>query len=336
MTADIFVPQSKPDQALIGPLQVITWVSSDPDGVYKMLVEGFDLQASDWFFPEGDEKTSLDAYFGFSEKDSWKARKFFRTDDGANIEIRLISVDETTPQVRPEINGVYVGGLSIGFPVLNSDTLEAHLKSIGYPSMVGVKRLEFPNPAGGTYISEETHWVGPENIYFLGVNRPDIFVPVGPVHKAAELGAPAYSAQCVPDCEASVAFYRDIFGYEIRRDMTMTVGSNSGLKLKEGSPERFVQAFAPGSQTGYLVILDHFDDRIDMTPGESKGPPNRGLVMWSFPCKNLVEIHKRAVTAGVKVLQAPAISNSPFLAGRETLILEDPSGYPVELYKNNA
>lgn len=332
MTQDIFVPESKPEDALAGQLNTITYVTSSPDEVTKALVEGLGLQSTRWLSPEAENKAPLNDYLGFANDESWKACLFFRNDQGANIRIRVIHVSDQTPQVRPELHGNYLGGATIGFPMKNTEAREAKMASAGFPSSVGVKRLEFSSPTGETYISEEVHFPAPENIYLLGVNRPDIFVPVGPIQEDAEIGAAAYSAICVADSEATKDFYGNVLGYEFRRDMSMPVGPGSGLGQTEGSAERFIQAFAPGSSTGYLVFLDHSEDRITLDPPPSFGPISRGLTMWSFPTDNIDEVHRRAVAANVDILHGPTVIESPFLPRTKTLLMRDPGGCPIEVF----
>lgn len=332
MTADIFVAQSSPDDALVGPLKTITYVTSDAAGTHALFTNGMDMKASDWFVPAGEDKARLSAYFGLAADEDWKARTYSGSGAGENIQIRVLLVDESHPQVRPQINGAYLGGLSIGYPMADTDAREAQMTKAGFPSIIGVKRLEFASPSGDTYVSEEVHFTGPENIYILGVKRPDIFVPVGPIDADANTAGPAYSAICVDDCDAAKGFYANVLGYEFRRDMAMKVGGNSGLDLREGSDERFIQAFAPGASTGYLVFLDHGDDRRVLDPKPNFGPPSRGLTMWSFPSKDLAQVHKRALAHGTQVISGPSNSGSPFLPSTETLVLRDPSGYPVEIY----
>ena len=331
--SDIFVAESSPEDALVGPLNVITYVTSDPEQATKLLTEGLKLKASDWYHPEGETKKAQSSYFGIDDGEDWKACTFYRDDNGANMQVRLIAVGDTNPQIRPAIDGSYVGGLSIGFPLVNTEGHEERLTALGFPSVVGVKSLEFSSPTGEKYVSQEVHFPGPENIYILGVKRPEIFVPVGPLNDEDQIGAPAYSAQCVADCDATMEFYRDILGYEIRRDMSMSVGNNSGLLLREGSDERFIQAFAPGSSSGYLVFLDHGDDRKIAETNGHFGPPNRGVAMWSFPSDNLKEVRARALAGNVKILNDIAEIDSPFIGKQKTIVLADPGGYPLEIYQ---
>lgn len=332
--SDIFVAKSQSAEARVGPLHTITFVTSSEASIKTLLCDGMEMSSSDWYVPPIDKKAELDAYFGFSESDNWKVCSFFRTDDGANIQVRVIVIEAETPRIRPKAEGAFLGGLSIGFPLRNSDAREEKLRALGFPSVVGVKKMEFCSPEGEKYVSEEVHFVGPENLYALAVKRPDAFVPVGPLSEKADIGAPAYSAQCVKDCDAAIAFYRDVLGYEIRRDMTMKVGEKSGLKLRKGSDERFVQAFAPGSSSGYLVFLDHHQDRKLGDKLDNFGPPHRGLTMWSFPCKDIVDIDARAQCAGVKVLKPIAKNFSPFLPDSTSILLEDPNGFPIEIFQS--
>jgi len=332
MSADIFVAQSRKKDALVGPLSTITYVTADPDAAYRLLVDGMGLEASEWFVPTEFERPELDAYFGFETSDEWKMRRFFRSDDGQNIDVRLIAVDENKIQCRPEIDGTYLGGLSIGFPLSNSDAREARMRDLGFPSVVGVKRLKFSSPSGEKYTSEEVHFTGPDNVYVLAVKRPDIFVPVGPLNEEDEIGAPAYSAICVDDCDASIEFYRGILGYEIRRDLSMEVGDNSGLKLRKGSQERFVQAFAPGANSGYLVLLNHGEDAKRTKDVDNFGPPTRGLSMWSFPTENITKVLERAKAGNVKIRRPLMSIKIPFRSETDVVVLEGPSGFPVEVY----
>lgn len=332
MTTDIFIPQSKPEDALVGPLNTITYVTSDEDAVSKIFIDGLGMTSSSWYAPVGEEKSVLDAYLGFKESDEWKTCRFYREDEANNIQVRVISVDDQKPLVRPELHGNYLGGATVGFPMSNTTDREKQMTSIGFPSSVGVKRLEFSSPTGETYVSEEVHFPAPENVYVLGVKRPDIFVQVGPVDEVSQIGGPAYSALCIPDSEAAISFYRDVLGYEIRRDMATTVGPRSGLGQEEGSAERFMQAFAPGSSTGYLVFLDHEKDKIECEPSPYLGPISRGISMWSFATRDIAEVHRRAVEANATIVHSPQIIESPFLPKTETMLLRDPGGYPIEIY----
>lgn len=65
MSGDIFVPSSKPEDALVGPLHTITYITADKSALQQMLCDGMDLERSDWLTPTADERQQLDSYFGF-------------------------------------------------------------------------------------------------------------------------------------------------------------------------------------------------------------------------------------------------------------------------------
>jgi len=297
MSADIFVPTSNPEDALVSALHTITYVTADPQGLERMLSQGMDLECSAWVEPSEAERKSLNPYFGFAPEDRWQTCTFYRRGDVANIQIRAICVTEDKPMTRPEIDGRYFGGATIGFPMFNIAEREKTMASAGIESSVGLKELEFTNAEGQTYVSSEIHFLGTENIFIMGVQRPDIFIQVGTIDPDTDIGAPAYSARCVKGLEEVKQFFDQVLGYEIRRDMAMTVGPNSGLRLAEGMPERFVQGFAPGSSSGYVVFMEHGGMGIP-TPAPSVGPPNRGVVMWSFATNSFDEVYARAQAAG--------------------------------------
>ncbi|MEE4349129.1 MAG: VOC family protein [Pacificimonas sp.] len=331
MSADIFVPESRPEDWDVGPLHLITLVTADPKGMARMLTEGFGLE-SDGFVPVA---ASAAAYLGMPEGAALQGALFTRHGDPGNVRLRVLAVSEECPQVRPAIDGTYVGGLSVGFPMADLHRRHDDLAGKGITSTIGVKEMEFQSPQGETYVSAEAHFTGPENLFFLGVSRPDVFVPVGPIDPKTGIGAPAYSARCVRHSEGVVGFLRDVLGLEIRRDATFAVGERSGLRLQEGSPERFVQAFAPGAATGYLVILDHFEATKD-SPAARLGPASRGLAMWTLPTSDLGAVYARVSAAtGATVLRAPGVHGSPFLPeGVRSLIVEDPGGFPIELFES--
>ncbi len=332
MTADIFVPQSTPDDAIVGPLHTVTYVTSDKQAVEKIFLEGYGLDSSGWTKPSGDEIANHNKYLGFEANHSWEACVFYKSGEGANVQIRVIAIDHETPQVRPAYDGLYTGGATMSFPINDLYAHEKHMASIGVESTIGVKEMEFTSPTGETYVSAEIVYKAPDNIFVMGVVRPDIFIPVGPVDPATGMGGSAYSARCITAADETVAFFRDVLGFEIRRDVEFTVGDKSALLMPEGTTERFIQAFAPGSASGYLVLMDH-KAATKPSPTASYGPPNRGIAMWSFPTKNLDDVHQRAVAAGIAVVQSPAEYGSPSLSGGRSMILKDPDGFLIEIFE---
>ncbi len=325
MADDVFAPRSSADDARTGPLHTVTFVTADPASAERFFATGLGLEAS--------EAVTLDngqcRYLGVAA--GTRAQRFWLPSAGRESQIRALYVDTDTPQIRAGIDGRYVGGLSIGFPMTDLSARETIVNEAGFESVVGVKQIEFTSPDGVTYVSEEIHFIAPENTYVLGVKRPAGFRTVGPLDAAKGIGAPAYSAQCLADADAAIPFYRDVLGYEIRRDVDLTVAEPSGLNLAAGMKERFIQAFAPGATTGYLVFLDHYQANL-APPVHYIGPPARGVAMWSFPGRDLDDLVRRARDFGAAILREPDNYSSPFIDGLSAMI-EAPGGYPVEVFE---
>lgn len=331
MSQDIFIPESALEDALVEQLHTVTYVTAEKERVETLFREGYQLNSSGWEIPKGEEAQQLSDYFGFDHQ-SWEMACFLKEGEGKNVQVRVLYSAEPAPLVREEYNGFITGGATLSFPKPDLYEHEKRMKALGFNSTMGVKEMEFQSPTGEVYISAEIIYLAPENIYVMGVKRPDIFVPVGPMDPSNGVGGGAYSARCVEDADAVNAFLQNVLGFEIRRDVVFEIGEKSALLLPEGATERFIQAFAPGSSTGYVVVMDHGKDNKP-SRALTYGPPSRGLGMWSFKTKNIDEVFARAQSAGLKVLQEPTSLNSPFLGCSKVMLMHDPSGFPIEVFE---
>lgn len=331
MAEDIFVPKSKPGDALVGPLHTVTYVTSSGDDVERIFTQGYGLDAVERSEPRDGELRSLNAYLGFEPEHGWSATAYAMAGAGRNVQIRALALHQDTPLVRPTYEGLYKGGATMSFPIADLRAHERRMAKLGVESTMGVKELEFTSPEGETYVSAEIVYKAPDNVFVMGVTRPSVFVPVGPLDPETGIGGPAYSARCVSEADATLDFFTEVLGYEVRRDMALAVEGPSAINLPEGTEERFMQAFAPGAATGYAIFMDHGEATKKAV--ENFGPPNRGIVMWSFPTRDLDEVHARAQRAGSDIVHAPERRASPFLPAGRTLLLRDPDGFPIELFE---
>lgn len=331
MSQDIFVPQSKPEDALVEQLHTVTYVTSDKEAVQRAFELGYELEFSGWHAPEGGELVRLREYFCFPENSPFEIGLFHKSGAGKNVQVRVIATDTSIPQVRTEYDGLITSGATISFPKLDLYAHEKKMLEAGFESTIGVKEMEFQSPTGEVYISAETIFYGPENSYLLAVKRPDIFVPVGPVDQNTGVGGAAYSARCIDNADAVIEFFKSVLGYEIRRDVTFEIGEKSALLLPQGAQERFIQAFAPGSSSAYLVFMDHGEHNRPST-APTLGPACRGISMWSFRTKDLDEVYARLQRAGVEVVSPPSEIGSPYLNNRRAMIARDPQGFPIEIF----
>ena len=323
---DIFVPESSPSDALVQQLHTVTYVTSDKASVERILTDPYGLAGSAWETPEA----ATAVYLGFDSVHTIQIATFAKQGDAANIQVRVIAIAQETPEVRPEYSGLYTGGATLSFPMTDLRAHEARMNAIGVESTIGVKEMDFTSPAGETYTSAEIVYKAPDHAFMMGVTRPDIFVPTGPIDPETGVGGPSYSARCLGKAQETMEFFRDVLGFEIRRDTVFEVGERSALNMPEGTKERFIQGFAPGSQTGYVVLMDHHENTI-ASPAPGYGPPNRGLVMWSFRTSKFAEVIERARRAGVRFLQEPALRDTMGVQRVQCVILEDPDGFPIEI-----
>ena len=332
MIEDIFIPKSSANDALVQQLHTVTYVTTDKETLERAFIQGYGLTHSGWKSPPLSERTIYNKYFGFTGND-WEISTFYKSGEGANIQIRVIYNPENTTIVRQNCDGLIVGGATISFP---KEDLRAHediMTDIGFTSTMGVKEMEFQAPTGEVYTSAEIIYFAPENAYLLAVKRPDTFVPVGPIDKATGIGGPAYSARCIADADSIIHFFETVMGYEIRRDVIFPIGDISAMLLPKGSQERFIQAFAPGSNTGYLVLMDHLQDNIAST-APVIGTPSRGITMWSFKTDDIEEVYRRAQSAGTTILHGLSTFNSPCLESSRTLLMKDPGGFYIEIFED--
>lgn len=323
---DIFIPDSSSSEALVGPLHTVTWVTGDPDTMERALVKGYGLTSGGWSEPATDLKT----YLGFSPDHNIRICIFTKKGAGANIAVRVISIADEVSAVRPEHLGLYTGGATLSFPMIDMPAHEKIMELQGIYSTIGIKEMDFTSPTGEIYTSAEIVYKAPDHVFLLGVTRPDIFVPTGPIDETTGVGGPSYSARCTHQAQEVMEFLRDVLGFEIRRDVVFEVGERSALLMPQGTRERFIQGFAPGSQTGYCVIMDHHE-ATRMTPASGLGPPNRGITMWSFLANDFDELRRRIDSANLNVLQDYTERQIPGLPSGPTMIVEDPDGFPIEI-----
>ncbi|MFK7954668.1 MAG: VOC family protein [Lysobacterales bacterium] len=322
---DIFVPKSRPAEALVGPLHTVTYVTAEMDRVDELLAQGYGLTICDDAAPSLGDAAD---YLGVDPAVLLQIRGYGKAGDGANVQLRVINVTPERPQVRTSHSGHDLGGVTVSFPMNDLYAHEEVMKRIGVESTIGVKEMTFTSPDGQSYVSAEILYKAPENILLLGVKRPDMFIPVGPIDQGTGLGGAAYSARNVADADRMAEMLETVMGYEIRRDATFDIGERSGLLLPEGAKERFVQAFAPGANTGYLVFMDHFD--LNRPTAAAQTASSRGVVMWTFTTTNIEEVHRRATAFGLTIVRPPGPSVSPCIKADQSMLVEDSEGFQLE------
>jgi catechol 2,3-dioxygenase-like lactoylglutathione lyase family enzyme len=271
--------------------------------------------------------------WGLDAGTRWKEHLYERPSLPEVPKVRVLVMEPAGPLIRPGMDVLLEGGLSVGFAVRNRAEMEQCLargESLGIGTTAGITTIEFRRPDGSPYEALETHFKAPDDVYGLGVGRPEDLPSVGPIEAGQMIGGPAYSAQVVNHADADVAFYRDVLGFEVRRDVDLTSsGPAGGLGLAAGTVMRFLQIYAPGSGTGYLVILD-FRDRGIPNPVSIR-PPSRGVAMWTFPTDDLDAVLATSQEHGVETFAGPVALDCAWLGAHRAATVLTPHGFLVEL-----
>ena len=278
------------------------------------------------------------ALWGLGAGARWTEQLYARPPLPQVPRVRVLVMERAGPVIRPGMDVLLEGGLSVGFAVRNRAEMEqcvARGESLGIGTTAGITTIEFRRPDGSPYEALETHFKAPDDVYGLGIGRPEDLPPVGPIETGQTIGGPAYSAQVVNHADADVAFYRDVLGFEVRRDVDLTSsGPAGGLGLAAGTVMRFLQIYAPGSETGYLVMLD-FRDRGIPNPVSFR-PPSRGVAMWTFPTDDLEAVLAASREQGIEVFAGPVALDCAWLGPHRAATVRTPHGFMVELVERTA
>jgi len=317
----------------VGSLLMVTHVTADPAATRHFYRDMMAMaEVSDRAMPAAGRALQRELW-GLDRDQRWSEQLYERPGLPQVPRVRVLAMDPPGRVIRPGMDVLIEGGLSVGFAVRNRAEMEqcvARGEALGIGTTAGITTIEFRRPDGSPYEALETHFKAPDEVYGLGVGRPEDLPPVGPIEAGQMIGGPAYSAQVVNHADEDVAFYRDVLGFEVRRDVDLTSsGPAGGLGLAAGTVMRFLQLYAAGSETGYLVMLDFRD--AGRRPSGPIRPPGRGVAMWTFPTDDLEAVLAAARERGIEVPGGPVTLDSPLLGVHRAATLLTPHGFLVEL-----
>jgi catechol 2,3-dioxygenase-like lactoylglutathione lyase family enzyme len=325
---DILVPASSPEQAIVGPLAVVTILTGDPVATRRFYAGAMDM-ASRSANVQGAEAAAFAATLGLPSTQNLNVTVYFRAGLQGAAQIRVVDVPANTPHARPGHDAQVLGPLSMGFPAFKVEDRAAMLSAYGWPAAAGVTAITLPRGDGGTYSVKEAHFQAPDGVLALGIDRADLR-PVGPIDAALDIGGPAYSGIIVSDSKAMDVFLERVLGFEKRRDTVLaSSGPAGGLGLPAGTRFTFQQWFAPGASTGYLVVMQHLNAGRPAPQGLGKGA--RGIAGWGFEARDLPAVLVRAQAHNATVLSPIGQRVVPGFGMRRTLVLATPDGLPIEL-----
>lgn len=299
---DPLEPKSDAATALVSPLRGITVVSGDMAATRRFYVDAMAMT---------EVRPGVFARAGIA--------------DAATVVVT--PAPASALQRRPGWESLSPGGLAMGMPLHGQAAREAKVTAAGFTSAVGLTTMTLPRGDGTTYTVGEIHYRAPDGVLVLGIDRADMR-PVGPVDAATKIGGPAYSSAVVEDADRAGAVLRDVLGLELRREFTYTSsGPTGGLGHPDGTRVRFQQWFAPGSRTGYVILLD----LLNAGAPPVAAPGARGIAAWSFEAKSLGTVAARARAAGLS--DAIVTVDDPAFGKVRRLVVEMPGGLPIHVFE---
>ena len=335
-TTNPLAPGKKKGDALVGPLAAATVVTADMDRCRSFYSELMGLEPALDHLPEAT-RAPLSRLWGLEEESGWEHILYQQPGNTDMPYLRVIGVGGGHPEVRPGMNALLEGGLAVGFACSDMEKLIAESDRMGFGTVAGVTRIPLHRPDGTPYDALETHLRAPDGTYVLGIARPPDLAPICPISEGTLTGGPAYSSQVINNGQRSLDFYTEVLGYEVRRDIDLPSEGPAGglLDVPPGSNMRFLQVFAPGSESKYLVFLDWYDTGADAVAPSR--PPNRGMVMWSFMTTDLDKVLQRASDFGAELLCEPlTVDARPVAMASRRATLAAPNGFAIELVEEIA
>ena len=317
--SDPLAATSAIDSAAASPLREITVVTGDAPAAHRFYAQAVGMTARPLKRLAAGEARLLGI-------NGITAATLFAPRGAASARVRILAPARAPSPLRPAHVALVPGGLAIGLPVADQQAREAIVTAAGFGSVVGVTTMSLPRGDGSSYTVGEIHYRAPDGVIVLGIDRGTM-PPVGPIDPATGIGGPAYASMVVADLAASERFMRDVLRFEKRRDAVFTsAGPKGGLGLADGQRFAFQQWFAPGTATGYVILMQMLGRPAGPAPPRA---PHSGIVMLGFDVADLGAAATRAAAAGFRLIARPR-------GDRESLILAMPDGMLIELRKSEA
>jgi len=328
--ADPMLPRDDGRPMLVEPLAAVTLATGDMAASRRFYQGALGL-SPEFHRLRGTAARRLAAQWRLPPQDEYEYVRLYRPGLEGALQIRMIGVDAALPAKRPALDSRFDGPLGVGFPVRDLKTRHGIVETMGFSSTAGLTLMAFPRADGSTYDIGEVHWVAPDEVMVLGVDRAHL-QPVGPIDAAIDIGGPAYSSTLISDTRRFAAFFGEVLGFELRREFTFqSEGPSGGMRLPAGTEVHFQQWFAPGSRSGYLVVMQLLQNAL--RPPLPLDAPGRGIAMWSFPTADLAATVHRARAQNTRVLREIETIELPGEGAVQSALLATPDGFPVEIYQ---
>ena len=312
---------------LAGPIACVTLITRSPEQVRSFYGGVLQMAEMEPATPPENPKQQR-RLWDLPDEFQWTESIYHRPGLPEVPLLRVLASPQAGDPVRPGLASLLEGGLSVGFAMRDLESVVRHGAEKGFETTAGVGALDMQRADGSAYQALECHFHAPDDVYALGVSRPADLAPVGPIEADRDVGGPSYTGQVMNHREATLRFYTKVLGYEIRRSMSVSGPvAEKGLGLPPGTAMDFLQLFAPGSTSGYFIVLDFAEAGQANT---AVAPPHSGVVMWTFPVQSVAEVAAGAGAAGCVVIEGPVATETPYFGPHQAITVRTANGFVVE------
>ncbi len=322
-------PTGISEDALTGYIHTATLCTTDMDEYRHFYGEVMKMQID--AVPLSDvEKTAQRSFWHIAEDIDYDLYHCYRPTVPSLIQLRILHLKTTTPQIHRSYNSYELGSFSLGFPTSDAKGMDKRMKAYNVKAMAPMQLGEIVRADGvGHYL--ETIYQGPDFLHCVGIERVN-YTQLAPCDPADGFGGPGYSAFVAKDSDAEVAFYTEVLGHNVVFDSVWEAADDGALGVKNGTPFRFTGIYAPGAKQNHFLLLD-FKDGNMIDTGVQSCVPNRGLGMYTFHTSNINEVMNRAKAQNIKVLSEIQEVSDAISGDCLACLLETPNGLYIELFQ---
>ncbi len=325
---DSQAPNSSEADALVQPLWGTTICTTSLEETRLFYEKGFGLSVTGPTKQDLKVKAQERKLYDIPKDIDWELYVMERPNT-PSLKVRVMVLNKPTPTIHKSWNTLELGILAMGFPNEKQQIVDSTMRKVGFGAWAPMNIYAVEALDKSKYTVYETIFNGPDFVKGVGITRGDGMAQLSPID-ANGMGGPAYSSAIINNSDAMIDFCVNVMGYEVRSDRIWT--TSGALGVPAGTSYRFLTIYAKGSRWGHLLFVE-FKNQKAFETGIAKKIPNRGLSCWTFPAKDLNEVHQKAKKMGLKFIQEPIEINSPYYGKRKSMTLYAPNGLMIEIFQ---
>ncbi len=325
------IPTGIGEGALTSYLHTATLCTEDLDKYRHFYGEVMKMQI-DGPVPLGEKEKALQkSFWNIPEDIDYDMYHCFRPTVPSLIQLRILHLKTSTPQIHNSYSSYETGSFSLGFPTSDAKGMDKRMQEYGVKAMAPMQLGDIVRANGdvGQYL--ETIYQGPDFLHCVGIERVN-YPQLAPCDPADGFGGPGYSAFVARDSDAEVAFYTDVLEHYILFDSVWEAADEGALGVNTGTPFRFCGIYAPEAKQNHYLLLD-FKDGNMVDTGVQSCVPNQGLGMYTFLTSNIEKVVANARKKNTKILSGTQQISDYILGDGKGCLLESPNGMYIEIFE---